>query len=62
MRRLSEVTEAAREDPRVALGLLDARHLAGDPNLTLRLRATLLAHWRRDARRQLPLVKEIRQA
>lgn len=59
VRRLSEVTEAAREDPRVALGLLDARHLAGDPNLTLRLRATLLAHWRRDARRQLPLVKEM---
>lgn len=59
VRQLSEVTQAAREDPRVALGLLDARHLAGDPNLTLRLRASLLAHWRRDARRQLPLVKEM---
>lgn len=59
VRRLSEVTQAARDDPRVALGLLDARHLAGDPNLTLRLRADLLAHWRRDARRQLPLVKEM---
>ena len=57
VRRLSEVTDAARDDPRVALGLLDARHLAGDPGLTLRLRAALLAHWRRDARRQLPLVR-----
>ncbi len=59
VRRLSEVTAAARDDPRVALGLLDTRHLAGDPNLTLRLRADLLAHWRRDARRQLPLVREM---
>ncbi len=54
VRALTEVTAAARGDVRVALGLLDARHLAGDPNLTLRLRTEVLAHWRRDARRQLP--------
>ncbi|RYU12329.1 [protein-PII] uridylyltransferase [Nocardioides iriomotensis] len=54
VRALPEVTRAARDDPRVALGLLDARHLAGDPNVTLRLRTEVLAHWRRDARRQLP--------
>ena len=54
VRALPEVTQAAREDPRVALGLLDARHVAGDPNVTLRLRAELLAHWRRDARTRLP--------
>ena len=59
VRALSEVTDAAREDPRVALGLLDARHLAGDPSLTLRLRADLLAHWRRDARRQLPALRAL---
>jgi [protein-PII] uridylyltransferase len=59
VRRLSEVTDAAREDPRVLLGLLDARHLAGDPSLTLRLRTGLLAHWRRDARRQLPALREL---
>ncbi|MGN6575242.1 MAG: [protein-PII] uridylyltransferase [Nocardioides sp.] len=59
VRRLSEVTDAARDDPRVVLGLLDARHLAGDPSVTLRLRTTLLAHWRRDARRQLPALKEL---
>ena len=34
---------AAADDLRVALGLLDVRHLAGDPNLTLRLRTTMLA-------------------
>ncbi len=59
VRALSEVTDAARDDPRVTLGLLDARHLAGDPSLTLRLRADLLAHWRRDARRQLPALREL---
>ena len=35
-------------------GLLDVRHLTGDPNLTLRLRTTMLAQWRRDARERLP--------
>ena len=54
VRALTEVTAAARGDVRVALGLLDARHLAGDPHVTLRLRTEVLAHWRRDARRQLP--------
>ena len=34
---------AAEDDLRVALGLLDVRHLAGDPDLTLRLRADVLA-------------------
>jgi [protein-PII] uridylyltransferase len=59
VRALSEVTDTARADPRVALGLLDARHLAGDPSVTLRLRADLLAHWRRDARIQLPALKAL---
>jgi [protein-PII] uridylyltransferase len=59
VRALSEVTDAARSDPRVALGLLDARHLAGDPSVTLRLRAELLSHWRRDARDQLPALREL---
>ena len=59
VRALSEATDAAREDPRVALGLLDARHVAGDPSLTLRLRAGLLAHWRRNARSQLPALREL---
>src|SRR6185436_13506 len=30
------------------------RHLAGDPHLTLRLRTTMLAQWRRAARDRLP--------
>jgi len=59
VRALSEVTAAARKDVRVALGLLDARHLAGDPSLTLRLRTNLLAQWRRDARDSLPELREL---
>jgi len=59
VRALSEVTAAARQDVRVALGLLDARHLAGDPSLTLRLRTNLLAQWRRDARASLPELHEL---
>ncbi len=59
VRALSEVTDTARSDPRVALGLLDARHLAGDPSVTLRLRTGLLAGWRRDARTQLPALRAL---
>ena len=54
VRSLPEMVAAAEADLRVALGLLDVRHLAGDPNLTLRLRTTMLAQWRRDARERLP--------
>jgi [protein-PII] uridylyltransferase len=59
VRALSEVTAAAGADLRVALGLLDARHLAGDPALTLRLRTTVLAQWRRDARARLPELRQM---
>src|SRR4051794_9706209 len=59
VRALSEVTDRASADPRVTLGLLDARHLAGDPSVTLRMRADLLAHWRRGARGQLPALREL---
>jgi [protein-PII] uridylyltransferase len=54
VRSVSEVLEQASADLRVALGMLDVRHLAGDPNLTLRLRTAILAAWRRDAKERLP--------
>ena len=38
VRTLPEMVTTADTDLRVASGLLDVRHLAGDPNLTLRLR------------------------
>src|SRR6476619_6147861 len=54
VRRAPDMLEQADADLRVALGLLDLRHLAGDPHLTLRLRSDVLAHWRRTARDRLP--------
>ena len=59
VRTLPEMLEQAGRDLKVALGLLDLRHLAGDPNLTLRLRTTMLAHWRRRARERLPALQEL---
>jgi len=54
VRTAPDMMGQADADLRVALGLLDLRHLAGDPNLTLRLRSSMLAHWRRTARDRLP--------
>lgn len=58
VRGFGDMAAAAADDVRVATGLLDLRHLAGDPGLSLRLRSTLLAQWRRDARRRLPMLRE----
>ena len=41
-----EGREVARGDLRAALGLLHARHVAGDPGLTTELRLGVLADWR----------------
>jgi [protein-PII] uridylyltransferase len=53
VRRPVEAREVARQDVRVALGLLHARHVAGDPGLTSDLRAGVLADWRSGARTRL---------
>src|SRR5688572_29628777 len=62
VRTLPQMLDQAGGDMRVALGLLDIRHLAGDPNLTLRLRTTMLAQWRRQARRRLPELRALVRA
>ncbi len=59
VRSLEECIEAGNADLRVALGMLDARHLAGDPNLTLRLRTHMLSAWRREAKQRLPEFHEL---
>jgi [protein-PII] uridylyltransferase len=59
VRSVSGTIAAATDDLRVALGLLDLRHLAGDPNLTLRLRTTMLAQWRREAKNRLPELRKM---
>jgi [protein-PII] uridylyltransferase len=62
VRTVAEAQQAAAADIRVALGLLDARHVAGDPLLTLQLRSVLMADWRRTAKTRLPaLAKACRE-
>ena len=58
VRSMSQMS-GATTDLRVALGLLDVRHLAGDPGLSLRLRTAMLADWRRQARTRLPELREM---
>ncbi|GAA4952059.1 hypothetical protein GCM10023238_18020 [Streptomyces heliomycini] len=41
------------------LGLLDARHIAGDLGLTTSLRTTVLADWRNQAPKRLPALREL---
>jgi [protein-PII] uridylyltransferase len=54
VRTVAEARNVARDDLKAALGLLSARHVAGDAELTDDLRSCVLADWRRDARRRLP--------
>jgi [protein-PII] uridylyltransferase len=46
VRTVPQARRIARADLKVALGLLSARHVAGDPDLTERLRAGALEDWR----------------
>ena len=54
VRTIEEAVDVARDDLKAVLGLLDARHVAGDAALTGRLRELVLTGWRRDAKRRLP--------
>ena len=46
VRTVPQARRVARSDLKVALGLLSARHVAGDPELTERLREGALEDWR----------------
>ncbi|WP_251095118.1 [protein-PII] uridylyltransferase [Streptomyces sp. Caat 7-52] len=59
VRTPAEARKTAGEDLKVHLGLLDARHLAGDPALTAGLRAAALADWRNQAPERLPQLQEL---
>ncbi|MBO8201886.1 [protein-PII] uridylyltransferase [Streptomyces smyrnaeus] len=58
VRTLGEARAAAEDDLKVQLGLLDARHVAGDQDLTAQLRTAALARWRAQARSRLPELRE----
>ncbi|GGL97144.1 bifunctional uridylyltransferase/uridylyl-removing enzyme [Streptomyces fumigatiscleroticus] len=59
VRTPAEARRTAGEDLKVQLGLLDARHLAGDLGLTAGLRSTVLADWRNQAPKRLPELREL---
>jgi [protein-PII] uridylyltransferase len=59
VRTTAEVRETAAEDLKVQLGLLDARHVAGDQALTADMRAGALAEWRAQAHKRLPELREL---
>jgi [protein-PII] uridylyltransferase len=62
VRTLPEALSVACDDVKVALGLLDARHIAGDAALSAELIAAAADQWRRTAVRLLPQLKEITAA
>ncbi len=61
VRTVPQARRVARSDLKVALGLLHARHVAGDPDLTTRLREGALEDWRANARTRLAELKELHE-
>lgn len=53
VRTRSEVREALTEDLKVAMGLLDIRHICGSASLVADVQSLALAHWRDDCNRYL---------
>jgi [protein-PII] uridylyltransferase len=62
VRTLPEALSVAHDDVKVSLGLLDARHIAGDAALSAELVAATSDQWRRTAVRLLPQLREITAA
>src|SRR5215472_13780720 len=61
VRTVPQARRVARNDLKVALGLLNARHVAGDPDLTTRLREGALEDWRSNARTKLAELKDLHE-
>ncbi|MBO1335927.1 [protein-PII] uridylyltransferase [Streptomyces sp. VRA16 Mangrove soil] len=59
VRTPAEARKTAGDDLKVHLGLLDARHIAGDLGLTAGLRTAVLADWRNQAPKRLPELREM---
>ncbi|MEC3976371.1 [protein-PII] uridylyltransferase [Amycolatopsis sp. H20-H5] len=58
VRTPGEAVKVASEDLRTAIGLLDARHLSGDAELTERLATAAREQWRRTARKRIDELSE----
>jgi [protein-PII] uridylyltransferase len=61
VRTVPQARRVARTDLKVALGLLHARHVAGDADLTTRLREGALEDWRANARTRLAELKALHE-
>ncbi|MFF2064181.1 [protein-PII] uridylyltransferase [Streptomyces sp. NPDC058200] len=59
VRTPAEARKTAAEDLKVQLGLLDARHVAGDLGLVTGVRTAILADWRNTAPKRLPELDEL---
>ncbi|MFF3291128.1 [protein-PII] uridylyltransferase [Streptomyces sp. NPDC003023] len=59
VRTPAQARKTAGEDLKVQLGLLDARHVAGDLGLVASLRTAVLADWRNQAPRRLPELDDL---
>ncbi|MFJ9845161.1 [protein-PII] uridylyltransferase [Kitasatospora sp. NPDC101155] len=59
VRTVAEARSVAASDLKAQLGLLDARHLAGDAALTAALRSAVLTDWRAGAPARLPELREL---
>ncbi|MER7349581.1 [protein-PII] uridylyltransferase [Streptomyces aurantiacus] len=59
VRTPGEARKTAADDLKVQLGLLDARHIAGDLGLTAAMRTSVLADWRNQAPKRLPELREL---
>jgi [protein-PII] uridylyltransferase len=58
VRTRQEVRTALFEDLKVAMGLLDIRLICGNPDLVADVQTMVLASWRDESARYLPLLKE----
>ena len=58
VRTRSETREVASEDIRVALGLLDLRHIAGNSEISSAVSSDALENWRRNAGKYLPKLRK----
>lgn len=59
VRTVDQAVSVANDDLKAMLGMLDARHIAGDPALTGLLREQVISRWRRTAPSRLAELQEL---
>jgi len=59
VRTAAQAVAVAKDDLKALFGLLDIRHIAGDADLTARVRSGVLDVWRATAVKRLPEMKQI---